>query len=145
MQQEIKSIAFIMDNHKTLYAKYRYLFNFVIWGFFNTSYKVDIDKSTTGKFVLSWLIFIGHMFNLYLLVKILLLLNTENKPNSDYLEFANQLKAYMRKKRFSMHLQASLKFFYQKKFRRSYYCEDKINKLLSGESGDLRLRLSEIS
>lgn len=60
-------------------------------------------------------------------------METQNASKRKYQEILNQLKAYMRIKKFPMKLQERLKYFYNKKFNKSYFQETVILDALSSK------------
>lgn len=106
--------------------KYFKLFDFVIWALFDTSFGNELPDFIPGKFVTSGCMLVGLSYNIYILIQILNIMNTVHSSKTKYYEIMNQLDAYMLKKQFPMSLQHRLKFFYSKKFRKSYYKEDEI-------------------
>ena len=130
---EIESLNFLLDSSNTVTRKYGLVLQIISWTIFNTSFQIRTRDLIEGKAIFSTLIIIGVTFNVYLLIKVLSLMNIMNKPRMKYLEIFNQLDAYMRKRQFPIQLQNRLKFFFKKKFRRFYYEEDVIKKMLSGK------------
>lgn len=121
-----------MDPNESYGTKYVVVLQTVLWAFFNTSFTPDLDKCIPGKFVLAVLILVGDAFNILLLVVIVILVATKNKPTTKYFEICTQLEAYMQKKQFPEHHQNRIRFYYEKKFHKSYYEEEKIKSMLSG-------------
>lgn len=76
---------------------------------------------------------IGLAFNIYILIQILNIIKITHASKLKYYEVMNQLDAYMQMKQFPTHLQNRLKFFYMKKFRRTYFREKEILEILSGK------------
>lgn len=130
---ESASINFLLDKNNSVTSKYGMVLQIISWTIFNTSFQIQTHDLVEGKAIFATLIIIGVTFNVYLLIKVLSLMNIMNKPRMKYLEIFNQLDAYMRKRQFPIQLQNRLKFFFKKKFRRFYYEEDVIKKMLSGE------------
>lgn len=127
------AIVELLNLKLPFYIKYSRILNFVIWAVFDTSFDSDMDVYIPGKMITAGCMFIGLAYNIYFLVQILNVMNTVHASRTKYYEIMNQLSAYMQKKQFPMHLQTKLRFFYKKKFRRSYFKEDEILGILSGE------------
>ena len=75
---------------------------------------------------------IGVSFNIYLLIRVLNIMNITHAPKTKFYEIMNQLDAFMQKKQIPIPLQNRLKFFYKKKFKRIFYREGEIFEILSG-------------
>lgn len=103
-----------------------------IWTLFDTTFSNDYDVLVAGKLIISCCIFAGVIYNIYLLISILNIMNIKFASRTKFSELMNQLDAYMKKKQFSIILQAKLRFFYKRKFRSTVYREDEILKTLSG-------------
>lgn len=109
--------------------------DYIIWFLFNTSSNEDdLSSCVPGKIITVGCMIIGLAFNIYILIQILNIVSITRATRTKYYEVMNQLEAYMQKKQFPAFLQRRLKFFYMKKFRRAYFCEDEILGILSGES-----------
>lgn len=132
--EQSKSINDLLNPNIPIYKKYVFLLEFVIWSLFDTSFGSDVEAFIPGKVLTSGFMLVGLAYNVYILIHILNIINTIHAPRTKFYEVMNQLDAYMLKKQFSMHLQNRLRFFYKKKFRKFYYQEDEILKMLSGES-----------
>lgn len=76
---------------------------------------------------------IGLAYNIYIFIQVLNIVTIIQASRTKYHEIMNQLDAYMHKKQFPRYLQNRLKYFYMKKFRHSYFREDEILEILSGE------------
>ena len=114
-------------------TKYFRILDFIIWAFFDTSFGSDTDVYIPGKLISAGCMFVGLAYNIYILVQILSIMNIIHASRTKYYEVMDQLNAYMKKKQFPLDLQQRLKFFYKKKFRKSYFKEDEILDILSGE------------
>lgn len=121
-------------DYTTFHDKYIYILDFVIWALFDTSFQESSAFCVSEKLITSICILIGVGYNIYLLIQILNIMNTIHAPRTKYYEVMNQLDAYMLKKQFSIHLQNRLRFFYKKRFQKSYYREHEIMGILSGKS-----------
>jgi hypothetical protein len=126
-------VQLILDSRATFGKKYLKILEFILWTLFNTSFGTDMNVYIPGKIITSGCIFSGVVYNIYILIQILNIMNITHSTKIQYYEVMNQLDAYMAKKQFSMSLQQRLRFFYKKKFRRAYFEEDEIYEFLSGE------------
>lgn len=131
--QMSNSIKTLLDPSIPYWQKYFLVLDLVIWALFDTSFSSDLEMFIPGKAVTSICMIVGVAFNISLIVQILNITNTVHAPRMKYYGVMNQLDAYMKMKQFPLHLQKRLKFFYKKKFRQSYYREDEIMGILSGE------------
>lgn len=125
---------------EAFWTKYSRIVDIVVWAVVGTSIDSDMVVYTPGKFLTAIIIFLGYSINVYVKVQILNTTNLTQSSHTKYYEIMNQLAAYMKKKQFPMHLQRRLKFFYKKKFRGSYFKEDEILGILSGEWRLISLR-----
>ncbi|KAL7048835.1 hypothetical protein ACKWTF_003501 [Chironomus riparius] len=125
------AIVELLNPDVPFYIKYSRILDFIIWAFFDTSFGSDTDVYIPGKLISAGCMFIGLGYNLYILVQILSIMNIIHSSRTKYYEIMNQLNAYMKKRQFPMHLQQRLRFFYKKKFRKSYFKEDEILDILS--------------
>lgn len=124
-----------MNNVNTsLWGKYYRILDNIVWALFDTTFNSEDEVYLPGKMVASVLMIIGLIFNTCLLILILNIFNIMHAPRTKYHEVMNQLDAYMLKKKFPMHLQLRLKYFFKKKFRKFYYREDEIMDILSGKA-----------
>ncbi|CAO1324147.1 unnamed protein product [Diamesa hyperborea] len=130
-EERSEDVNELLDPDRSCAQKYFKLLNFVIWALFDTSFGDDVHDFIPGKFVTSGCMIVGLTYNIYILIQILNIMNTVHSSKTKYYEIMNQLDAYMMKKQFPMSLQQRLKFFYSKKFRKSYYKEDEILRNLS--------------
>lgn len=74
-----------------------------------------------------------HLYFHLILVQILHIMETQNASKRKYQEIVNQLNAYMGIKKFPLKLQRRLKYFYNKKFNKSYFQEKAILEALSSK------------
>lgn len=124
----------LVSSEVDLSTKYfQIMSDYIIWILFNTSYGNDFSTFFPGKMITVGCMLIGLAYNVYILVEILNIVNIIHASRTKYFEVMNQLDAYMQKKQFPKHLQTRLKFFYMKKFRRTYFREEEILGILSGE------------
>lgn len=105
----------------------------IIWILFNTAYGDDLTTFLPGKIITVGCMIIGLAYNIYIFIQILNIVSIIHASRTKYHEVMNQLDAYMQKKQFPEYLQRRLKYFYMKKFRHTYFREDDILGILSGE------------
>jgi hypothetical protein len=127
------AIVELLRTDVPFHIKYFRILDFIIWAFFDTSFGSDTDVYIPGKLISAGCMFIGLAYNMYILVQILSIMNIIHASRTKYYEVMDQLNAYMKKKQFTLDLQQRLRFFYKKKFRKSYFKEDEILDILSGE------------
>lgn len=106
---------------------------YIIWVLFNTAYENELTTFVPGKIITVGCMIISLAYNIYIFIAILNIMNLIHASRTKYREVMNQLDAYMQKKQFPEYLQRRLKYFYAKKFRQSYFKEDDILGILSGE------------
>lgn len=106
---------------------------YIIWVLFNTAYENELTTFVPGKIITVGCMIISLAYNIYIFIAILNIMNLIHASRTKYREVMNQLDAYMQKKQFPEYLQRRLKYFYTKKFRQSYFKEDDILGILSGE------------
>lgn len=106
---------------------------YIIWVLFNTAYENELTTFMPGKIITVGCMIISLAYNIYIFIAILNIMNLIHASRTKYREVMNQLDAYMQKKQFPEYLQRRLKYFYTKKFRQSYFKEDDILGILSGE------------
>lgn len=106
---------------------------YIIWVLFNTAYENELTTFVPGKIITVGCMIISLAYNIYIFIAILNIMNLIHASRTKYREVMNQLDAYMQKKQFPEYLQRRLKYFYTKKFRHSYFKEDDILGILSGE------------
>lgn len=116
-----------------MWKKYYEISEYAIWALFDTTFEEN-EMYFPGKILSSIFMIAGVVYNTCLLIQILNILNIMHAPRTKYHEVMNQLDAYMQKKKFPMHLQLRLKYFFKKKFRRFFYREDEIMEILSGKA-----------
>ena len=122
------------DTKVNLSTKYfQIMGEYIIWVLFNTAYENDLTNYVPGKLLTVGCMIIGLSYNIYLFIQILNIMNIIHASRTKYREVMNQLDAYMQKKQFPEYLQRRLKYFYMKKFRQTYFKEDDILGILSGE------------
>lgn len=131
-----KSIEYLLNDDINYKDKYLEILEVVIWALFDTSFNSDNDDYIPGKVIFAACVIIGIVYNIFLLIQILNVMNTIHAPRTKFYEVMNQLDAYMQKKQFPSHIQKRLRFFYRRKFRKCYYEEDEILGILSGNYDD---------
>lgn len=127
--------------HKELELSESYLLSFfnVAWSMYGASLGSELDLfSMQGKLITSILMIFSYVFQIYLTVKIVNLIDIIIYSNIKYYEAINQVEAYMEKMQFPIHLRNRIKTFYAKKFRGNYFKEDSLMANLPGFSRNSR-------
>ncbi|XP_058815712.1 potassium/sodium hyperpolarization-activated cyclic nucleotide-gated channel 4-like [Topomyia yanbarensis] len=93
--------------------------------------ELGVPKTFFAKFVASICIAVGISFYCYLIVQIYKLITIMSSTKRKYAETISQLQAYMKMKQFPIEMKNRLLYYYEKKFEKCYFAEDKIMETIS--------------
>ncbi|XP_065081231.1 potassium/sodium hyperpolarization-activated cyclic nucleotide-gated channel 4-like [Ochlerotatus camptorhynchus] len=114
-----------MDNG--MLARYGKCFTSVLFYLFVLSFgELGIPKTVHGKILASICIVVGICFQTYLFLQFFKLITIMSSSKRKYAEAISQLKAYMAMKQFPREMKNRLMYYYEKKFEKCYFEEDKI-------------------
>ncbi|XP_053692207.1 potassium/sodium hyperpolarization-activated cyclic nucleotide-gated channel 2-like [Sabethes cyaneus] len=134
---------FLLNIHNGIAARYGFCCRAASYYLFVRSFpKLEEPSTIFAKVLVSICIIVGICFNFYLFLQIYKLITIMSSTKRKYAEAVSELQAYMKIKQFPMEVKNRLLFYYEKKFEKYYFAEDKILEMLSET---LKNRISENS
>ncbi|XP_055539952.1 potassium/sodium hyperpolarization-activated cyclic nucleotide-gated channel 1-like isoform X2 [Wyeomyia smithii] len=135
--------AYLLDIRNGIGARYGLCCKCVSYYLFKGSFaKSEEPQTIFAKMLISICSVVGFSFNFYLFLQIYKLITIMSSTKRKYAEAVSELQAYMKIKQFPMEVKNRLLFYYEKKFEKYYFAEDKILEMLSEP---LKTRISENS
>ncbi|XP_062551463.1 potassium/sodium hyperpolarization-activated cyclic nucleotide-gated channel 2-like isoform X2 [Armigeres subalbatus] len=126
-------VRFLRDRNNSMFTRYGKCFATVLFYLFALSFgELGIPKTVHGKIMASICIVIGICFQMYLYLQFFKLITIKSSSNRKYAEAISELEAYINMKQFPREMKNRLMFYYEKKFQKGYFAEDKIIETFSG-------------
>ncbi|XP_039432030.1 potassium/sodium hyperpolarization-activated cyclic nucleotide-gated channel 1-like isoform X1 [Culex pipiens pallens] len=125
-------VKFLLNIDNGMMRRYGHCFSTVLYYLFVMSFgEIGIPTTVHGKVLGAVCIIVGICFQLYLILQFFKLTTMTNSTKRNYAESVSQLQAYMGMKQFPKEMANRLMFYYEKKFEKCYFDEDKILSTLS--------------
>ncbi|XP_029714936.2 potassium/sodium hyperpolarization-activated cyclic nucleotide-gated channel 4-like [Aedes albopictus] len=126
-------VEFLRDMDNGILNRYGKCFATVLFYLFVLSFgELGIPKTVHGKILAAICIVIGICFQMYLFLQFFKIIAIKSSSKRKYAAAISQLEAYMTMKQFPREMKNRLMYYYEKKFEKCYFAEDKIIETFSG-------------
>ncbi|XP_058446188.1 potassium/sodium hyperpolarization-activated cyclic nucleotide-gated channel 2-like [Malaya genurostris] len=125
-------VEYLRNVDNGIFERYGKCCSTVMYYVFPRSFgELGIPKTFFAKSVVAVCIAVGISFYFYLILQIYKLITIMSSTKRKYAEMISQLQAYMKMKQFPVEMKNRLLYYYEKKFEKCYFAEEKILQTLS--------------